>query len=190
MSEHDRDPFLGALAFLGIVPEKQEAIDVFGVMIEAFCVYLERTKKYNDAWKTDTPAEIGRNIGAKGKRLDIIAGTPSYEEDDALDLINYCCFLILQGRSRLGVPPVGSTVLKFQYKNWKGVEHEYVVDFARGWKPGWAISKRDSDSHPCEPHLVMSGEVIERDGDSRPEMGDNRRRTFIASEMRNIEVVG
>jgi hypothetical protein len=69
-------------------------------------------------------------------------------------------------------------MLRFEYTNWHGDTHTYVIDPRSGHKPGL---------HVHEGEWCISGWVVSRDGDPRPEMGDNRRRTFKLAEMRNVE---
>lgn len=72
--------------------------------------------------------------------------------------------------------------LKFRYVNWRGDDHEYVIE-----KP---------ELHPTHKargdgtYWMISGQVVTRDGADRPEMGDSRRRTFELVKMREIEEVG
>jgi hypothetical protein len=70
--------------------------------------------------------------------------------------------------------------LKFRYTNWRGDDHVYVVE-PTGAGTGIDDYNRDRP--------VIHAEVVTRDGDPRPEMGDNRRRTFVIAEMRDIEEV-
>lgn len=88
----------------------------------------------------------------------------------------------------------GPRILRFQYKNWRGDEHEYVVDFGH---PGTNCTlelddmgdpeNEGIDATERETHLLLSGHVITRDGDPRPEMDPSRRRSFLVREMRNIK---
>jgi len=70
--------------------------------------------------------------------------------------------------------------LKFRYKNWRGVDHEYVVELTGA---GVGVDDYNRD------RPVVHAEVVTRDGDRRPEIGQNRRRTFVISEMRDMEEV-
>lgn len=84
--------------------------------------------------------------------------------------------------------PPDQTV-EFDYVNWKGVLHHYVVtvesfEFGPYDRGGGTPRPRD------QWQWVMHGEVITRDDDSRPDMGPTRRRTFILSEIKNIEKKG
>lgn len=67
--------------------------------------------------------------------------------------------------------------LKFQYLNWRGNEHKYVVDVE---ELTWGAP---------ENRWYLSGQVVTRDGDSREEMGPNRRRSFHVEKVLHPEVV-
>lgn len=71
-------------------------------------------------------------------------------------------------------------LLKFRYVNWRGDDHEYVIEPKLDDRA--AISYRDG-------HWCLSGMVVTRDGDPRPGMGPTRRRTFEIAKMRDIEEV-
>jgi hypothetical protein len=81
--------------------------------------------------------------------------------------------------------------LKFRYVNWRGDDHEYVIiPSHRGVKspPGFHASPT-SMSHDTN-HLMLSGDVVTRDGDPRPDMdATGRRRSFVIVNMREIEEV-
>lgn len=78
-------------------------------------------------------------------------------------------------------------VLRFRYVNWRGVDHEYVVQ-VEGSTLG--IEFRDGRP-PRDPNtLFLHGEVITRDGDRRPEMGPTRRRSFEWDKLRAVSIVG
>jgi hypothetical protein len=83
-------------------------------------------------------------------------------------------------------------LLKFDYKNWKGEEHTYVIALdmrdafrMQFMKPG--VLGREVSAEEMTWHV--SGNVVTRDGDPRTEMGPTRRRSFILTKMRNIEEV-
>lgn len=77
-------------------------------------------------------------------------------------------------------------MLRFRYKNWKGNDHEYVIDpekieYGRYSAQGAAIDD--------ETNWVLHGFVVTRDGDLRPDMGPTRRRTFLLCQIRDLEEV-
>jgi hypothetical protein len=68
-----------------------------------------------------------------------------------------------------------SSRLKFRYRNWRGVEHEYVIE-------------PESVTFGTPDHRwYLNGEVVTRDGDPRPEMGPTRRRSFHLAELCDVE---
>lgn len=70
--------------------------------------------------------------------------------------------------------------LKFRYVNHNGEDHEYVIV---------PETKLTFDRHGEEDEAWhLSGRLITRDGDPRPNIG-NRRRSFILTKMRDIEEV-
>lgn len=71
-------------------------------------------------------------------------------------------------------------LLSFDFVNWHGRNHRYLI---APEKIELAFTPENED----EPTWVLHGEVITRDGDPRPEMG-NRRRTFRMNGLRNIRV--
>lgn len=73
------------------------------------------------------------------------------------------------------------TLLTFDYVNWKGEDHNYVIEECR-YTPSYP-----SPVH--EGHWVIHGDVVTRDGDTRPTMGPTRRRTFEILKMRNIKEI-
>lgn len=86
-------------------------------------------------------------------------------------------------------------ILKFRYVNWRGVDHEYVVNFGH---PDTDCTleltemgdpENEGQDTERSVHLLLSGCVISRDDDPRPDMDHVRRRSFIVSRMRNIEPV-
>jgi len=77
--------------------------------------------------------------------------------------------------------------LKFRYVNWRGDDHEYVIEVE-----AVAFGKYDSAGAGPTVHTgnwVIHGAVLTRDGDTRPDLGNNRRRTFLISKIRNPEEV-
>lgn len=72
--------------------------------------------------------------------------------------------------------------LKFQYRNWRGEEHTYVIE------PTGADVSPPSFDH--EPNRVMlHGNLISRDGDERCDLGISRQRSFVLVNMRLMEEV-
>ena len=67
--------------------------------------------------------------------------------------------------------------IRFKYKNWKGIEHEYVMTPEPGLTYG---SYGDEEAMTW----LISGWVVSRDGVLRP-----GRRTFKLVEMRDMELV-
>jgi hypothetical protein len=86
-------------------------------------------------------------------------------------------------------PTLGT--LEFDYTNWQGKEHHYVVDFERGTSPGWGEVPSYEDGKMGPPVAGLSGHLILRDGDPRPELDSEggRRRSFELSKMRNVQRV-
>lgn len=77
-------------------------------------------------------------------------------------------------------------LLRFTYTNWRGVDHEYVIEpLSIEFGPYDQGGVNDGR----EQHWVMHGDVVTRDDDPRPEMGPTRRRTFIITGMRHVEEV-
>jgi hypothetical protein len=71
--------------------------------------------------------------------------------------------------------------LKFDYINWKGEAHTYVIV-----PTGADIGPKKSHG---EFRPMLHGNVLTRDGDDRPEMGPTRRRSFVLAELKNIKEV-
>jgi hypothetical protein len=63
--------------------------------------------------------------------------------------------------------------LKFRYVNWRGDEHVYIIE------PEEKLSV-------TRGKLMLSGQVVTRDGDERKDMG-NRRRSFELTGLRDVE---
>src|SRR3954447_13974728 len=74
--------------------------------------------------------------------------------------------------------------LKFKYTNWRGDDHEYILEPE---PESLAAHDYPLEDGNYEFHWNLSGEVITRDGDPRDEMGDTRRRSFVIASMREIE---
>jgi hypothetical protein len=78
-------------------------------------------------------------------------------------------------------------LVKFLYRNWKGDLHWYVV------KPEsielGPYDQHGSGARPVEEYQwVFHGEVVTRDGDTRPDMG-TRRRSFLMGTMERLEIL-
>jgi hypothetical protein len=71
------------------------------------------------------------------------------------------------------------STLAFDYTNWCGDRYRYVVDFKAGHAPGPTRYEGDP---------ALAGQLITRDGDTRPDML-TRRRTFVIDRMENVEVI-
>lgn len=91
--------------------------------------------------------------------------------------------LMYQIRRSAGVLEA-APLLKFRYTNWRGDEHTYVIDVEQ-LKVG--LYRRSSTE--VGPSWLLHGYVVTRDGDPRPDMGSNRRRTFLLSGIKDIEEV-
>jgi hypothetical protein len=79
--------------------------------------------------------------------------------------------------------PAYANQIEFEYTNWKGRRHTYVVvpeAVAYGPYTGMGYDQREG----AECQWVLHGDVVTRDGDSRPEM-DTRRRTFVLEAVQN-----
>lgn len=78
-------------------------------------------------------------------------------------------------------------LVRFVYINWRDEQHTYVV------KPE-SIEFGPHDQHGSgaraeeDYNWVFHGEVVTRDGDTRPGMG-TRRRTFLLDGMLNLEIL-
>lgn len=73
--------------------------------------------------------------------------------------------------------------LRFKYINWRGDDHEYVIEPI----DGSLVFLPPNDDRP--PAWAISGDLVTRDGNTRPELGDSRRRTFVLRAMRDIEEI-
>jgi hypothetical protein len=69
--------------------------------------------------------------------------------------------------------------LRFNYKNWRGEEHEYLID-----PEPHSLGLRWEGDH--EGSWVISGRCLLRDGEQRP---DWPRRTFKVVDMKDVEEV-
>ena len=81
--------------------------------------------------------------------------------------------------------PNDDKLLRFRYKNWKGNDHEYVIEpekieFGHYSAMGAAMG---------ETNWVLHGMVVTRDGDLRPDMEPSRRRTFLLTQIREPEEI-
>lgn len=75
--------------------------------------------------------------------------------------------------------------VKFNYTNHNQEHHEYVIEMESAQ---WGHFTQSGVGGPDE-RWVIHGEVVRRDDDPRPEMGDNRRRTFLVEKIRSLEYV-
>lgn len=75
-------------------------------------------------------------------------------------------------------------LLRFDYKNWKGEDHRYVIQLDE--RRGHAISFDTSRHMEHDPGWYIHGYCVERDGKVREGLP---RRSFRLTDMRNIEEV-
>jgi hypothetical protein len=85
------------------------------------------------------------------------------------------------------IEAVSLQTVRFRYINWRGNKHVYEVD-VESFQFG-PFEKGGVAEDPTTRNWVMHGHVVTRDGVDRPEMGDNRRRTFVLSDIRDLEIV-
>ena len=82
-------------------------------------------------------------------------------------------------------------LVRFTYCNWRGDVHEYVVkpeSIELGPYDGGGYHSNDREGEPSDQHWVFHGEVVTRDGDTRPDMG-TRRRTFLLGSIDRLEIM-
>jgi hypothetical protein len=102
--------------------------------------------------------------------------------------------MLSSGRALLDIPSKVASrashpkLVQFIYTNWKGQTYNYVV------KPeSIEFAPYDTATHRqiegAEPRWLFHGEVVTRDGDTRPNMG-TRRRSFLLYGMRQLEIMG
>jgi hypothetical protein len=84
--------------------------------------------------------------------------------------------------ARAGRIVAPASALMFEYINWRGVLHVYVI------RPDVVEAQRLTFGKP-DPKWYLNGQVVTRDGDPRPEMGDNRRRSFELTKIRKLTEV-
>jgi hypothetical protein len=82
--------------------------------------------------------------------------------------------------------PLQPKQIEFRYVNWRDRVHTYVIDVE---SIEFGPYERGGMKSGARAVWVLSGHVVTRDGDRRPEMGDNRRRTFIMSDIAFPSVV-
>lgn len=90
----------------------------------------------------------------------------------------------------LGFTPMTDQLIQFEYENWRGEQHEYVIEpesVVLGLYDAGG-SHRDSPNREDNLQLVLHGMIVTRDGDTRPHLG-SRRRTFLIRKMRAIRVL-
>lgn len=80
--------------------------------------------------------------------------------------------------------PTYTNKIKFKYTNWKGDDHEYVIQVESVEYGHYDGSGINADVR----NWVLHGDVITRDGDSRDDMG-TRRRTFLIEKIRDPEEI-
>jgi hypothetical protein len=78
-------------------------------------------------------------------------------------------------------------LVRFRYRNWKGDMYTYAI------KPeSIELAVYDHSTgrqvESGEPTWLFHGEVVTRDGDTRPDMG-TRRRTFALYKMEALEIL-
>lgn len=78
--------------------------------------------------------------------------------------------------------------VEFEYDNWRGNNHKYVVMIESIKFERTPVGPPGSSEH--QEMFALHGWVITRDGDSRPDMGPTRRRTFILQKIKNFRVLG
>lgn len=80
------------------------------------------------------------------------------------------------------------SVVRFQYLNWRGIDHEYLI-VVEGFEIVRKHPHYPDAASEAPPRVVMHGHVVMRDGDPRRNMGHTRRRTFVVTGLRNLEVI-
>lgn len=71
--------------------------------------------------------------------------------------------------------------LRFNYTNWRGEDHEYLVEPETIQFMTSVPAREDADD---EPHWVLNAGVIARDGKSR-----EGRRSFILAHLREVQEI-
>lgn len=66
--------------------------------------------------------------------------------------------------------------IRFNYTNWREEDHEYVVE-------------PESVSRGKGEHWYLHATIVTRDGNPRPEIDGNRRRSFELARLEDIEEV-
>lgn len=82
-----------------------------------------------------------------------------------------------EGYRALQPHPSGGKLLSFAYRNHRGDWHQYAIEVE-----GIEFTDR-TGQHDDVARWMLHGMVVTRDGDARPEMGDNRRRSFILTQI-------
>ena len=86
-------------------------------------------------------------------------------------------------------------LLRFKYVNWRDEDHEYVIeipspsDQVAQPRVQWGLHPRAGEQVTHDAYWMVSGQVVTRDGDPRPDMGPTRRRSFELVRMRDIEEI-
>lgn len=81
-------------------------------------------------------------------------------------------------KTRYGFNIEPGTHVQFDYENWRGERHTYIVA-VEGFEWGEFASSGKSGTH-----MVMHGYVAYRDGKARP--GVHPRRTFVVEKLENM----
>lgn len=81
-----------------------------------------------------------------------------------------------------------SSIVRFTYTNHKSCDHVYEIDVESFQYGPFVKDGIDRSENPVSA-WVMHGHVVTRDGDARPEMGGNRRRTFLLDGVRDLSVI-
>ncbi len=76
---------------------------------------------------------------------------------------------------------------RFRYTNWRGTEHEYVID-VEGVEAPRDFGTYTGEKATGDRVWVVHGDVVTRDGDPRKSVV-TRRRTFKLDELRNLDVL-
>lgn len=99
------------------------------------------------------------------------------------------------GRALLDIPSKVASrashpkLVRFEYTNYKDERHTYVIkpesiEFA----PYPDNGSRTAEYLGRDPVWLFHGEVVTRDGDTRPDMG-TRRRTFVLNGIERLEIL-
>jgi len=81
-------------------PSARDREKQYGVLEEAYDIYVARSKERGQLWKEFDPEDAKLHIKSKSAR---VIHRDGFAEDDALDLINYAVFYIRHMRA-VGLP--------------------------------------------------------------------------------------